>query len=112
MRAPVQRDDLTLICELADEGLQPAPWCAVPPVDRGERRLGLLDVGLDDRGDDVVFGLEVVVDVAHGHVRGLGDVSQRCLFNALLVQQLGCGGDEALPLPARLLSRTFQHAFH
>jgi hypothetical protein len=41
----------------------------------------------------------------------LRDVSQRCLFNALLVQQLACGGDQALPLPARLLSRTFQGSF-
>jgi hypothetical protein len=41
----------------------------------------------------------------------LRDVSQRCLFNAPLVQQLACGGDETLPLPGRLLSRTFQNSF-
>jgi hypothetical protein len=41
----------------------------------------------------------------------LCDVSQRCLLNPLLVQQLACGGDEPLPLPGRLLSRTFQNSF-
>jgi len=41
----------------------------------------------------------------------LGDVGQRRLFRALLVQQLACGGDEALPLAGPPLGRTFLNVF-
>ncbi|MGH3256647.1 MAG: hypothetical protein ACRDOU_14855 [Streptosporangiaceae bacterium] len=52
LRAPVPGDDLTLAGELADEGLQAALRRAVTAIDRGERRPGLLDMGLDDGRDD------------------------------------------------------------
>ena len=111
MRAAVLGDDLALGGVTPDEGLQPALRGAVTRVDEREGRLGLLDVGLDDRRDDVVFGLEVVVDVARRHVRGLRDVRQRCPFNALLVQELACGGDQPLPLPRPLLGGAFAGSF-
>jgi len=58
-------------------------------VDGCERRLDLLCVGLDDRRDDFVLGLEVVVDVAGRDTCGSGDVGERGPFNALFVQELG-----------------------
>jgi hypothetical protein len=77
----------------------------VTAADRRERRPGLLDVGLDDGRDDVVLGLEVVVDVADRHVRRLRDVGQRRLLDAVAVEQLGSRRDQALPLPRCPLSR-------
>ena len=72
-------------------------------VDGREGRLDLLCVGLDDRRDDVVFGLEVVVDVAGGNVRGAGDLGERGPFDALLVQELGRSGYQPLPFPRPLI---------
>ena len=71
-------------------------------VDEREGRLDLLCVGLDDRRDDVVLGLEVVVDVAGGDVRGTGDVGERGPFDALLVQELGRRGHQPVSLPRPL----------
>ena len=68
-------------------------------VDEREGRLDLLSVGLDDRRDDIVFGLEVVVDVAGGDIGGIGDVGERGPFDALLVQELGRGGYQPLSFP-------------
>ena len=72
-------------------------------VDQREGRPDLLYVRFDDSGDDVVFGLEVVLDVAGGYIRGLCDVRERGPFDALLVQKLGRGGDEPLSLPGPAL---------
>ena len=68
-------------------------------------RRDLLCMSVDDCRDDFVFGLEVVIDVADRDVRDLGDVRERCPFDALLVQELDRSGYEALPFPWPSLDR-------
>ena len=96
---------LALGGELTHKGLQPSLRGPVMSVDGCERRPDLLYVRLDDRRDDFVFGLEVVVDVAGRDVRRLSDIGERGLFNALLVQELGGGGYQPLPFPRPLPDR-------
>ena len=67
--------------------------------------LTLLDVSFDDSGDDLVLGLEVVVDVARRHIRDLCDVRQRRPFDALLVQKLRGRAGEPLSLTLPRLDR-------
>lgn len=55
-------------------------------VDGRERRRDLLCVGVDDRRNDLVFCLEVVIDVAGRDIREFGDVGERCPLATLLVQ--------------------------
>jgi hypothetical protein len=58
-------------------------------------------VRLNHRADDVVFGLEVVVDIAERHAGRLRDVRQRRGLDALLVHHLAGGGDQPRPLAGR-----------
>jgi hypothetical protein len=55
-------------------------------------------VGVDRRCDQLVLGLEVVVDVADWDIGCLCDVGERRPLDALLVQNPACGGDEPLAL--------------
>jgi len=69
-------------------------------VDRRDRCLCLFDVSLDDRSDDLVFGLEVVVDVARGDIRSRCDFNERGALDTLSMQQLACG-----PVAGRTVER-------
>lgn len=55
----------------------------MPAIELGEHRGELVGVSTHDRGDDVVLRPEVVVQVAHRHVRGLSNVRQRRARHAL-----------------------------
>lgn len=59
-------------------------------------------MGAYGRLDKLVLGLEVVVDVADRDVGGAGDVAQRRLLDALLVEDLGGGGYQPLALAGGL----------
>ncbi|GHI01967.1 hypothetical protein Scel_02880 [Streptomyces cellostaticus] len=50
--------------------------------------------------DQLVLGLEVVVDVAEGDVAGPGDVREGGLLHALLMEDLDGGCDQAFTLAA------------
>jgi len=97
--AAVLGHDLALGGELPHEGLQPALGGPVMSVDEREGRLDLLCVGLDDRRDDVVLGLEVVVDVPGGDVRGLCNVRKRGPLRATAVQKLHGGSHQPVSFP-------------
>jgi hypothetical protein len=56
----------------------------------------LLEVVVKNCGDELVLGLEVVVDVADRHVGALGNLGQRRPVHALLVEERGRAPDEAL----------------
>ena len=81
----------------------------MPRVDCPEGRLDLLCVGVDGRRYDVVLGLEVVINVPSGNVRGLCDVRERGPLDALLVQELhgGCYQPLSFPRPSRDSGRGF-----
>ena len=78
----------------------------------GEYRLGGGDVVVEGEGiealDQVLFGAEVVVDVAGGDAGLLGDEAHRGLFVAALAEEIEgsaedlCAGLLALGRPARL----------
>ena len=52
-------------------------------LERVQARLDLLGVSGDHGVDEVVLGLEVVVDVADRHVGGVGDVRERRALDSL-----------------------------
>ena len=54
-------------------------------IERREHRLDVVRISVDRRLHEFVLGLEVVVDVAHGHIRRLGDVRERRLLDPLLM---------------------------
>ena len=68
-----------------------------------KRRADLLDVRFDHSSDHVVFGLEVVVDVASRNVGELRYIGQGRPFDALLVQELDGSRDQAISLARSLL---------
>ena len=84
MRAAVARGYFALVRERAHEGFQPRLGSAVA-IERREHRLDVVRIGVDRRLHEFVLGLEVVVDVAHGHVRRPGDVRERRLLDPLLM---------------------------
>ena len=67
-------------------------------IERRERRLDVLCLSVDRRLHEFVLGLEVVVDVAHGHVRRLRDVGERRLLDPLLMQEQARTLDQPLAL--------------
>ena len=67
-------------------------------IERRERRPDVASMTVDRCGDELVLGLEVVVDVADRHLSGVGDVGQRRGLDALLVENLACARDQPLPL--------------
>jgi hypothetical protein len=70
-------------------------------IEGAQPRADVLGVGVDCRGDELVFGLEVVVDVPDGDLGSLCDVGERRLLDALLVQDLACAADQPLALAER-----------
>jgi hypothetical protein len=101
VRAAVPGDQFALLTEGAEQRLQPVAGRGVRGLDSREDRADLAQVRLDDRLDDGVLGLEVVVDVAEGDAGGRRDVSERRLLDARLVDPLAGGGDQPLPLAER-----------
>ena len=97
MRAAVARGEIALLDEHAHERLEAGLGSAVT-IERCERPLDVLCVGVDRRSDELVLGLEVVVDVADRDVGCSGDVRERRPLDALLVQNPARGGDEPLAL--------------
>src|ERR1700730_2484958 len=59
----ILRDQVAPVCQLSGERLQSAVRTAMGAVEPGEHRFDVVHMGLDDGGDDLIFGLEVVVDV-------------------------------------------------
>ena len=100
---PYSRGQLALGGELADERLQPRLGAAVA-LERLEQRPHLVRVALDRGVHEIVLGLEVVVDVADGHVSGSGDVGDRRLLDPLLVDHLARAGHEPLRVCPALAS--------
>ena len=70
----------------SDERLEPAFGVRRRSSDR-DRVVDVLHMGVDDGADELVLGLEVVVDVAQRARRRVGDVGERRLLDALLVDQ-------------------------
>jgi hypothetical protein len=101
VRAAVPGDQLALVRQGAEQRLQPVSRLGVRCLHAGEDGGDLAQVRLDDRLDDGVLGLEVVVDVAERDVRGRRDVRERGLLDTRLVDPLGRGGDQPLPLAGR-----------
>ena len=61
-------------------------------------------MGVDRRRDELILGLEVVVDVADRDVGSVGDVRECRPLDALLVQKPGGAVDEPLALAGRALA--------
>ena len=61
---------------------------------RVERRFDLHEVDLDGREDDLVLGLELVVDRGLRHADGVGDHLQRRPVDTVLGEQVERGGDD------------------
>ena len=55
-------------------------------------------VCVDHRPDELVLGLEVVVDVAHRNISCLGDICERCHLDAMLMEQLTGSSYQPFPL--------------
>ena len=85
----------------ADQRLQPRLRGAVA-LERVEQRVDVAHVAVDRRLDELVLGLEVVVDVADRDVGRPRDVGDRRLLDALLMDHLARARDEALALALRL----------
>ena len=62
--------------------------------------LDLVGVCGDHRVDEVVLGLEVVVDVADGDIGGIGDIGERRALHPLRVERLTGAVDQPLALTA------------
>jgi len=88
---------IALIRDRAQEGLQPRLGTAAA-IERREHRLDVLRMSVDRRLHELVLGLEVVVDVAHGHVRRLRDVRERRLLDPLLMEDQARTLDQPLAL--------------
>lgn len=54
---------------------------------------------IDRRLDQLILGLEVVVDVADGHLGRLRDIGDGGLFHATFVEDPNGGVHQTLPLP-------------
>jgi hypothetical protein len=67
-------------------------------VELGEHGLDVVGVGVDHGLDELILGLEVVVDVPDRHVGGRGDVRERAGLHALLAEDAAGSVDEALAL--------------
>ena len=102
MGAAALRGELALVCERSDQRLQACLRGAVA-IERGEHRLDLERVSLDRRGDELVLGLEVVVDVPGRDVCLLRDLGQGRALHALLVQEAACARYQALALIAAVV---------
>jgi hypothetical protein len=102
-RASVCRDELGDLRPGVRQALQSRRG-ARPSIERAKQPPDLLRARVDDRVDQVVAGLEVVVDVAGGDVCCVCDLGERRSLHALVVQQLGRAGHEAFAL-ARPLRR-------
>ena len=89
---------LALLRERREQCLQPGARAVVRRLDPGEHRPGLAQVRFDDRLDQVVLGLEVVVDVAERYAGRGRDVRERGPLDATGVEHLARGVDQPLPL--------------
>jgi hypothetical protein len=69
VRATVSGDQLALPGERTEQRLEPLARRFMGGLDSREHRAGLGQVSLDHGLDEVVLGLEVVVDVAERHLR-------------------------------------------
>jgi len=65
-------------------------------LDRRQQLVVFVGVGVDCSGDEFVFGLEVVVDVADRHAGGLRDVSDGRGFDPLAVNRFARAGYQAV----------------
>src|SRR5437868_552372 len=108
MGAAELRDQIAAICQQANECLQPRLRRSMP-VEYLDRVVGALDVRVDDRSDERVLALEVVVDVAERYVGGFGDVGQGGLLDALAVDELRRSVDEAIALARSRAARLGYH---
>ena len=74
-------------------------------LERVEHCLDVVRVAGDRRLDELVLGLEVVIDVANRDIGRPRNVGDRCRLDALLMDQLARAGDQtfafALLLPWR-----------
>ena len=95
---PYLRDQLRLLRERREQRLQPVARAVVRRLDPGEHRPGLAQVRFDDRPDEVVLGLEVVVDVAERYAGRGRDVRERGPLDPVGVEHLARGVDQPLPL--------------
>ena len=96
-RAAGLADQIALAGPLPDDPLQPGLRGAAP-VQRRERRPEAVAVRVDRGLDQLVLGLEVVVDVPHRHAGRLGDVGEGCPLDSLLMQHKAGSGDQPLAL--------------
>ena len=78
-------------------------WGVAVARERAEQRPDLRGVSVDRGVHEFVLGLEVVVDVADGHVGRVGDVGDRRLLDPLLVEPLARACDEPLAFARPLL---------
>jgi len=96
-RAAVTRDYLAHIGPVSDERLQPCPRRAVA-LERLDQHRGLRLVAGDDGADELVLGLEVVVDVPERDVGAFGDLGEGRAVDALFMEQRPGALDEPIPL--------------
>src|ERR1035438_8641726 len=68
-----------------------------------------LGVGADGSGDEFVFGLEVVVDVAERHVGGLRDIRDGRGFHSLAVNRFARAGYQAVSFSGPLACHRGRH---
>src|SRR5262249_3401428 len=97
--AAVATYELALFGQHANERLQPRLRRPML-LERGQPVLDLVGVRGDHGLNEVVLGLEVVVDVADGDIRCVCDVGEGRAFHALRMERLTGAVDQALTLAA------------
>ena len=80
-----------------------------PSFERGEHGRELAGPRGEHRADELVLGLEVVVDVSGRHIGGFGDLYQRRRLHTLAVHEIAGAGDEAFAFAATTLGLCVRH---
>jgi hypothetical protein len=94
-RAAVAGGQLALVGERAKQALEPG-LRRTAALERVEHCADVVRVAGNRRLDELVLGLEVVLDVADRHVGRPRDVRNRCRLDALLMEQLARAGDQTV----------------
>ena len=104
-------DVLALVDPHLHERLQPSLRRAMS-IESHQGGLYVRDVAVDDRADELVLRLEVVVDVSNRDVGPLGDLGDRRPLDALLVDQRSGARDEPFALACGLYCCGVSHLTH
>jgi len=91
-------DDVALLAERPEHRLQPSARGAMP-LGASKHLAHGISVRLERRFNQLILGLEVVVDVPQRNIRPRRDIGERRAIDPLLVEHGLRALDQSLPLP-------------